>query len=279
MPMTDYVGKHGIDDFDLGMEVQKELTKRGTSESGIRPFINRDQERALALLSQWASDPNYHVRRLVSEGSRPRLPWAMRLPALIADPNPLFPILHQLKDDAQEYVRRSVANNLNDIAKDHPDKVAKIAEKWLKNATPDRARLVRHACRTLVKQGHKPTLVVLGFKKPAVSLTQLNLLTPIVRFGEALSIEVCLASESAAKQDLVLDYVIHHRLANGKTSPKVFKWKTFTLEAGESWKSERKHRIKPITTRTYYAGSHGIEIQINGERLGFSNFELVMPET
>ncbi len=279
LPMTQYVGERGIDDFDLGMTVQKELTKRFSSEFGIRYFILADKKRALATLSKWTGDKNYHVRRLVSESTRPRLPWAMQLPAFIKDPKPLLPILTKLKDDDQEYVRRSVANNLNDIAKDHPDIVAEIAGEWLKNVSPEREKLVRHACRTLIKQGHKPTLSALGYKKPKVSLPELEILTPIVIFGDALKFKIGLQSKSTSKQNLILDYIIHHRKANGKTTPKVFKWKTLNLKPKEFQMVERKHALKPITTRKYYGGTHRLEIIANGESLGLSEFELIMPDS
>lgn len=277
MPLTDYAGIHGIQDFDLGMSVQKELTKRGSSEFGVRYFLIENQGRALAIMDEWAEDTNYHVRRLVSEGSRPRLPWAMRLPELIADPAPLFQILDKLKDDPEEYVRRSVANNLNDIAKDHPDVVAGIAKKWLRNASPERAKLVRHACRSLVKAGHQKTLSALGYEKPQVSLVKLDVLTPTVTFGGALEFEIQLQSTSDNPQKLIIDYVIHHRKANGKTSPKVFKWKTVTLKGKAAIAVSRKHAMRPITTRKYYEGVHGIEISVNGEKFGYQEFELKMP--
>jgi 3-methyladenine DNA glycosylase AlkC len=277
LPMTQYVGEHGLDDFDLGMNVQKELTKRFSSEFGIRYFILNDKDRALETLTGWASDPNHHVRRLVSEGSRPRLPWAMRLPEFVENPEPLFPILELLKDDGEEYVRRSVANNLNDISKDHPDAVAKIARKWIAKASPERKRLVRHACRTLVKQGHPKALLALGYKKPQVSLIRLEVLTPVVQFGDALRFDIALNSEAKTDQNLMLDYVIHHRKANGKTTPKVFKWKSISLKASKDHKAQRKHAIRAITTRKYYAGTHRVEIIVNGESLGCQDFELSMP--
>ncbi len=276
MPMTEYVGRHGIADFDLGMTVQKEITKRGSSEFGIRRFIIANQDRALATLADWAGDQNYHVRRLVSEGSRPRLPWAIRLPSLIDDPSPLFPILERLKDDDEEYVRRSVANNLNDIAKDHADKIAEIAAAWSTDANPARHKLIRHACRSLVKQGHKPTLAALGYKAPEVNLARFNILTPKVAFGDKLQFEIALRSTANNSQNLIVDYVIHHMKANGKQSPKVFKWKTLKLKRNECHQASRNHAIKPITTRKYYPGAHKVVIQINGETLGSASFELMM---
>jgi len=276
MPMTEYVGEHGLIDFDLGMNVQKEITKRGSSEFGIRPFILSDQKRALATLKEWARSENFHVRRLVSEGSRPRLPWAMQLPPLIENPDPLFPILDLLKDDAQEYVRRSVANNLNDIAKDHPDKVAAITKKWLMGATIERERMLRHACRTLIKQGHKKTLSALGYENPKISLNSFDILTPVVQYGDALKFKIAIQSTATTDQNLIVDFIIHHQKANGKTSPKVFKWKTLNLKAGAEHNAEKKHAIKPITTRVYYPGTHRVEIMINGESQGITAFELVM---
>ena len=276
MPMCEYVAACGLHDFDLSLAALKELTKRGSSEFGIRPFIARDQDRVLGLLTKWASDPNFHIRRLASEGARPRLPWGMQLTNLVSDPEPLMPILEKLKDDPTQYVRRSVANNLNDIAKDHPDTVANIAKEWLKGASPERKKLVRHACRSLIKAGHKKTLAALGYKKPKVSLTHFNVLTPVVQFGDALRFDIALRSEAKTDQDLIIDYVVHHRKANGKTSPKVFKWKTTCLKANTDHVAVRKHAMRQITTRVYYPGMHQVEIMVNGESLGSEHFELLV---
>lgn len=276
MPMADYVGDAGLGDFDHGMEVLRALTKRGTSELAVRAFILHDPQRAMQHLGEWACDPNYHVRRLASEGCRPRLPWAVRLPGFITNPEPVIAVLALLKDDPLEYVRRSVANNLNDIAKDHPDRVAAIAADWMKNAGPKRKKLVRHACRTLVKQGHKGALAALGYGEAAISLDRLEIRTPVVEYGTSLEFDLALTSQSNQAQSVIFDYVIHHLKANGETSPKVFKGKTFTLAAGKSLTIARKHPMKPITTRVYYAGAHALEIQINGVLMGRVEFELAM---
>ena len=276
MPMADYVADTGLGHFDHGMEILKDLTKRGTSELAVRAFILEDPSRAMRHMGQWARDPNYHVRRLASEGCRPRLPWAVRLPVFVADPEPVINVLERMKDDDKEYVRRSVANNLNDIAKDHPDRVARIAAEWMKGATPERKKLVRHACRTLIKQGHEATLRALGFGEALVSLERLEIKTPIVQYGSALEFEFDLASLSADEQALIFDYIVHHRKASGDTSPKVFKGKTFSLAAEESMTIAKKHGMRPITTRVYYPGIHALEIQINGASIGRAEFELVM---
>jgi 3-methyladenine DNA glycosylase AlkC len=274
MPVADYVAQMGLEHFDLSMDLLREITMRSTSEFAIRRFLIEAQERTLEALREWAHDPDEHVRRLVSEGTRPRLPWAVRLPAFVEDPSPIFSLLEELKDDPSEYVRRSVANNLNDIAKDHPDRVAELAKRWLEGATKDREKLVRHALRTLVKQGHPGALEALGHGPPAVELQALAVATPTVQFGGALTFQVAFRSESEASQKLIVDYVIHHRKANGQTTPKVFKWKTLTLDAGETHEAVRHHAIKPITTRKYYPGTHFVELQINGRTMGRESFEL-----
>lgn len=276
MPMTHYVGLYGLGHFDLSMNLLKEMTKLFSSEFGIRFFLLKEPQRTLSVLEKWTLDPSLHVRRLVSEGSRPRLPWAMRLPAFIDDPAPVLPLLEALKDDKEEYVRRSVANNLNDIAKDHPHIVARIASRWLKGADKDSKKLVRHACRTLIKQGHRETLTALGYGSPRIKMEKLDILTPRVSFGDALVFDLCLTSTSKRAQALIIDYVIHHRKANGGTRPKVFKWKTMKLAPHFAHTAKRKHAIKNITTRVYYPGAHRLEILVNGVSLGGKNFELDM---
>lgn len=278
MPMADYVGSRGLAHFDLSMTLFKEMTKRFTAELAIRSFLLAEPRRTLSVLNTWVHDPNPHVRRLVSEGTRPRLPWATRLPVFIDDPKPVLMLLEKLKDDPEEYVRRSVANNLNDIAKDHPDTVAKIAARWMKRADKNRKRLLKHACRTLIKQGHRNTLEIFGFTPPNARLEKLELLTPQVKFGNALVFVISLASTATEAQKLVIDYAIHHRKANGTTSPKVFKWKTGVLEPSATLTAKRSHIIKRITTRLYYPGIHHLELLINGESFGRKTFELVMPE-
>lgn len=277
MPMVDYVGLYGLEHFDLSMSLFKELTKRFSSEFGIRYFLLAEPKRTLKVLKKWTKDSNYHVRRLVSEGTRPRLPWAMRLPSFIDDPTPVLPLLEALKDDKEEYVRRSVANHLNDIAKDHPDLVAEIAGKWLKDAGKNRERLVRHACRTLVKQGHQKTLKALGYGKLRGQLESLEIQTPRVHFGEALHFGISLKSTSTRAQNFIIDYAIHHQKANGTTTPKMFKWKSGTLSPSSTLEATRKHAFKKITTRVYYPGTHRVEIFVNGTSLGSKEFELIMP--
>lgn len=276
MPMTEYIGLHGLDHFELSMALFKDMTKRHSVEFAIRHFLLAEPERVLAVLRGWCADPNRHVRRLVSEGTRPRLPWAMRLPTFIDDPAPVISLLEVLKGDAEEYVRRSVANNLNDISKDHADLVADLARRWLRGADRDRTRMVRHACRSLIKQGHEGALKALGYGPPKVEIEQFTVTTPKVIFGAALEFEATVRSRADYEQALIVDYIVHHRKAGGATTPKVFKWKTVRLAARGKLGLARKHAIRPITTRVYYPGGHFVEIQINGIALGRLPFELVM---
>lgn len=277
IPLTHYVGLRGHDHFDLSMALLKEMTKYATSEFGIRFFLLKSPQKTLAVLKAWTTDSNQHVRRLVSEGSRPRLPWATRLPLYIKDPAPVIELLERLKDDEKEYVRRSVANNLNDIARDHPDIVAEIAAQWMKDAGKERKKLIRRACRTLMKKGHKKTLAVLGFKPPGIKQISLNILTPEVVFGDALQFTLSMRSDCSIDQALMIDYIIHHQKANGNTSPKVFKWRTTTLEARKMLISNKQHVIKRVTTRVYYPGVHTVEIMVNGVSIAMDNFQLLMP--
>ncbi len=277
MPMADYVGLCGHDHFELSMALLKEMTKYFSSEFAIRFFLLASPTETLAVLKVWATDDNHHVRRLVSEGSRPRLPWAMKLPLFIENPSPVIELLNRLKDDDEEYIRRSVANNLNDIAKDHPDVVADIAEQWMKDASKERKKLVRHACRTLIKKGHKKTLRVLGYSAPKIQQANIEILTPKVKFGGALQFTLSISSKSRRDQALMIDYIIHHQKANGSTSPKVFKWRATSLLAKQTLMTTKKHSIKKITTRVYYPGVHAVEVVVNGVSVAKADFELTMP--
>ncbi len=276
LPFGEYVAAQGLGHLKDSLAALRELTIRSTSEFAIRPFVHAYPKETLKILAEWSKDKNEHVRRLVSEGTRPRLPWGMQLKAFVKDPAPILPLLEALRDDPSEYVRRSVANSLNDIAKDHPDLVAALAGRWLKDATTERTRLIRHACRTLIKAGHRATLTALGYA-PSVKLDLMEFAVSPAKltFGNALTLKVRLKSTAKVPQKIVLDYVLHHRKKSG-TSAKVFKWKAFALEAGETIELVRKHAIKRITTRVYYPGAHKVEVVANGNVLGGKSFTLVM---
>jgi 3-methyladenine DNA glycosylase AlkC len=273
MPMAEVVAARGLAEgrIDAALEALAAMTKRFSAEFAVRPLIAADPERAMAHVRRWAEDGNLHVRRLASEGTRPRLPWGMRLGVFVADPSPLLPVLGRLRDDPEEYVRRSVANSLNDIAKDHPDLVAGLAGEWLAGAPPERERLVRHGLRTLVKAGHRGALAALGLQPVAVA-GRIVVATPVVRFGGALDFALELRAGAAA--EVVLDYAVHHRKANGRLAPKVFKWRRLRLRAGEAVRLERRHAMRAITTRRYHDGPHRIEALVNGMVVAGADFVL-----
>lgn len=282
MPIADFIGiKATLNEktprlVPLAMSLFKEVTKRFSAEFGIRYLLTTFPDETIAILKTWLSDSNQHVRRLISEGSRPRLPWGMQLPLFIKDPSPVIELLAALKDDKEEYVRRSVANNLNDIAKDHPPLVNAIAKKWLINADKNRQKLIRHACRTLIKNSDKETLAILGYKKAQLKNISFKLNKEKLIFGEAIELQLTLASDSNSEQGLIIDYIIHHQKANGSTSPKTFKWKVCQLAENKKLTAKKKHSIKKITTRVYYPGIHTVEIIANGNVIAKQQFELVI---
>ncbi len=276
LPVNQFVSQHGLQHFELSLALLKALTPHFTAEFGIRRFIHAEQDRALAEISGWVTDANHHVRRLASEGTRPRLPWAMRLPALVKDPQPILPILVALLDDPEDYVRRSVANSLNDIAKNHPALVTDFVERHIANASAERRQLLRHASRTLLKRGDAKALANFGFVAAKGIAATLTLAAPIVEFGDKLGFSIVVTNAEAAPQRLMIDYAIHHVKANGTLAPKVFKWKQLDLPAGASHGIARDHAIRAITTRRYYPGAHRIEILINGAVCASAGFDLRM---
>ncbi|MEP1445475.1 MAG: DNA alkylation repair protein [Paraglaciecola sp.] len=276
MPHTMYISDNGLEYFDISMQALYQLTQRFTAEFAIRPFIQRYPEKSLALLAIWASDSNLHVRRLVSEGTRPRLPWASRLLEYIKDPTAVVRLLELLKDDPELYVRRSVANNLNDIGKDHPALLADIAKRWLKDASKDRTWLVKHGLRSAIKRGEKGALQVLGYdEKVDVKIKNVAILPAKAQIGKAIQVSFDVANLRDCVTALMVDFSIHFIKANGKANPKVFKLKAIELGPQKSHKFSKKVSLKVMTTRTLYTGTHKVEAIINGKNHALGSFELV----
>lgn len=277
MFFPDFVEVWGIEAPDLSLPALAYLTQLASSEFAIRPFLIRYPDQSLEMLVKWAEDENQHVRRLASEGSRPRLPWAMGLPAFKQDPTPVLQILEQLRDDPELYVRRSVANHLNDISKDNPQMVIDTLMRWKVSASKERLWIIRHATRTLIKAGYPEALELMGFSpSPEVELRAFDLSPDRIEMGESVRFSFEIHSTSDQPQPLVIDYLVHFMKANGKRAPKVFKLTEKTLKPGEVLRFEKKHTIKPISTRKYYPGEQQIEVQVNGKRLGVLRFELEM---
>jgi 3-methyladenine DNA glycosylase AlkC len=273
-PMTEFIARRGLAEPQRALAALHAMTQRFSAEWAIRTFIEQHPALTFETLARWCHDPSPHVRRLVSEGSRPRLPWGQRLKGLVADPAPTLPLLAALQDDPSAYVRRSVANHLNDIAKDHPVLLADWLERHLPGASPARRVLLRHACRTLIKQGDARVLAAWGQGAALLGVARLHLAPARLRLGEALTLTVELDSSARQAQALVVDYVVHHVKANGSTSPKVFKGWNVTMAPLELRQLIKRHALRRITTRSYYPGMHRVELQVNGRVLAEETFEL-----
>lgn len=278
-PIIDYVAIYGIDDPDVALPLLRYLTPMFSAEFAVRPFLERHPVISYNEISLWCLDPDEHVRRLASEGIRPRLPWGSQLKQYIADPLPVIILLDSLVDDPSDYVRRSVANNLNDISKDHPELVIETSKRWLSDGIVAREWIVRRATRTLVKAGHPKVFGLLGYtRKPKLKITHLSITKPEIILGESLEISTEITSTADKTQKIVIDYAIHFIKSHGRTSPKVFKWKNITLRPGQVVTLQKKHPIKPITTRSYYPGAHRVELLINGKGRLTAPFELIIEQ-
>ena len=274
-PIIDYVAEYGIDHPSTALPLLRYLTPMFSAEFAIRPFLVLHQKTTYYEMMMWCLDPDEHVRRLASEGIRPRLPWGGQLKQYIKDPSPVIVLLDSLVDDPSDYVRRSVANNLNDISKDHPELVIETCRRWLADKITARQWIVARATRTLVKSGHPKVFPLLGYtRNPKIALTPLSLFSVTIQLGDTLEISTEITSASDTLQHFVIDYAIHFMKANGKTKAKVFKWKNLRLKPGETVCLEKTHSIKPITTRSYYPGIHRIDLLINGKTKSKIPFDL-----
>ncbi|MBB5836860.1 DNA alkylation repair protein [Kribbella italica] len=261
--------------FEEGLELLALLTPRLTAEFALRTFLAADLERTLATVGTWTKHPDEHVRRLASEGTRPRLPWAKQVREILAHPEVTREILDALRHGESAYVRRSVANHLNDVSRANPALAVDIATSWLADAAETTPQLVRHALRTLIKAGDPAALALLGYAPPAAITVDGPLLSVAgVTVGESLEFTFDARNEGPDEVRLAIDYVVHHVKANGTLTPKVFKLTTRTLAPGESVSLAKRHSFKPISTRRYYDGEHALELQINGHPFGRATFTL-----
>lgn len=276
LPHTMFVAQFGLDHFEDSMRAQHALTQRFTAEFSIRAFLQHHEAATLVRFRQWASDPSEHVRRLVSEGSRPRLPWASRLPSFQKNPAPVLELLELLKDDPALYVRRSVANNLNDIGKEHPELLAKTAKLWLKGASDERRWIVQHALRSAIKRGEAGALDVLGFGQSAQATVSDARITPKkVAMGETVYIGFDVTNTSTRPQRVLVDFCIHYVKASGKSSAKVFKLKVLDLAPKETLRLSKTVSTAEMTTRKHHAGQHRVDVLLNGQARALGAFELM----
>ncbi|WP_346334594.1 DNA alkylation repair protein [Prosthecobacter sp. SYSU 5D2] len=273
--LPDYVAQYGLQHFDLSLAALKFFTPFSSAEFAIRPFLRQDLPRTLSVMETWSRDENDHVRRLASEGCRPRLPWSFRLDALIADPSPVLPILENLRADPSLYVRKSVANHLNDITKDHPAWVLDLLQGWPLAASPHTTWIARHALRTLIKKGDSTALTLIGASgKAEVKIPRFTITPDNIQLGQKITLTLHLQSASSASQRLVVDYALHYVKKSGSTSAKVFKWKELTLASGETVTLTRQQTLKDFTTRLHHPGHHAVDLLINGQNMAQSAFHL-----
>ncbi|MGV3524976.1 MAG: DNA alkylation repair protein [Candidatus Sericytochromatia bacterium] len=275
-PYSEFVSHYGCSaaDLDFSLAALRTLTTRFSAEGPIRVFLNAFPDQTLAALQVWSQDRHYHVRRLVSEGTRPRLPWFQKL---TLPPEAALPLLDQLHADPTRFVTRSVANHLNDISKREPGWVLEALTRWREagRQRPEELDYIsRHALRTLVKQGHGPTLAFLGYPStPAVDVGALQITTPQVAIGESLLFQCELVAREATR--LVVDYRLDFCTAKGGFSAKVFKLKSISLAAGERLTLSKRHPLRVMTTRRLYPGEHRLTLQLNGQDVARGVFELV----
>jgi 3-methyladenine DNA glycosylase AlkC len=275
-PLIDYVGHYGLDHPVTSLQLLKSLTTLFSAEFAIRPFVKSHFEITYKLLERWCGDENEHVRRLVSEGTRPRLPWGERLPQFIKNPDPVIKLLERLKDDPSEYVRRSVANNLNDISKDHPELVLRLCSDWNRKASKERKWIIRQATRSLVKTGHPEVFSLLGYtENPEIEIRNYRVDKSSIKIGDTLGFSFDISSTAQRTQSFVLDYAVHYVKSNGTTSSKVFKIKAMKIGAEQTISVTKTHSFREVTTRRHYDGNHAIELLINGVAFGCLNFRLI----
>lgn len=276
-PFSEYISQFGLDHFDDSLKAMYKLTERFTAEWAVRPFLLKDHKKVLKTLDKWVDDKNVHIRRWISEGTRPLLPWGQRIPLFVMDPTHTLLFLDKLRYDEELYVRKSVANHLNDIAKNHPQVVINVLRMWSKDV-PEKHQdkidwIKRHALRILIKKGHPGALKLMGIDgKAKIKLGKIKLNQKNYKLHDKLVFELEMTSTSNKSQKIVVDYSIDFVKANGKKGKKVFKLKTFDLKPKETLIIGKGHSLKPITTMTYYTGIHHLTIQVNGEELESKEF-------
>jgi len=272
MFFPDFVEVYGMEHWEESVDALWWMTRFGSSEFAVRPFLKADAPRMLKTMLAWTQDENEHVRRLASEGSRPLLPWAMNLPEFQRDPLPVLPILEALHEDSSEYVRRSVANNLNDIAKDHPALVLEIAQKW-EGKSKEVDKLVKHACRTLLKNGNSGAMLLFGFRDPSnLNVSSLEVAESNIPLGGSLEFSFTMTAPEALGK-VRLEYLLEFARPHGRGARKVFK-----ISESDSTESQRRitrrHSFVDRSTRKHYVGEHCITVIVNGVAKASAEFSL-----
>jgi 3-methyladenine DNA glycosylase AlkC len=273
MFLPEYITLYGIDDYNNSIDAFEFITEYTSCEFAVRPYIIKYQQKMIDQMILWSRHSHHMVRRLATEGARPRLPWAMALPALKADPTAILVILHQLMHDSHEIVRRSVANNLNDISKDNPEIVLAFAKQY-KGVSKTVDATIKHACRSLLKEGNEHALKLFGFDSKNIELSDFQIETPSVHIGGQLSFTFSLLNHNDEDKMVRLEYGLYYMKNNGSLARKVFKISERVVEANKKYSIQRKQSFKIITTRKFYTGAHQLSIIINGQEKALKEFEL-----
>lgn len=272
--LPDYIEMYGLEDYENAIRSIEFVTQFISCEFAVRPFIIKYGDQMIHQMKKWSLHESHKVRRLASEGSRPRLPWAMALPELKKNPEAILPLLENLKNDPSEYVRRSVANSLNDIAKDHPHMVLAVAQKW-KGHSKETDAIIKHGSRTLLKQGHPEILSHYGLDSKGLEITGFTITTPKVRIKENLEFVFAVENTNDKPKNIRLEYAVYYNKANGQLSKKVFKISERIYLSGQKESITRKQSFKLITTRKFYPGLHKLSLIINGDEKNTGIFELI----
>ena len=276
LTFPEYVSQFGLNHWQESMHALERFTLLCSSEFAVRIFIRADEKKMMKQLMAWADSSNHHLRRLASEGCRPRLPWSQPLRRFIADPSPVIDVLEKLIEDDEEYVCRSVANNLNDISKAHPELALQLAERWIVKKGKA-AWIVKHGLRTLLKKGNTQAMRLFGFADPSsIAVSEVAIGSGVVSIGDSEDVVIRFVVESSEPEKLRVECAVGYLKANGKHSEKVFQVGEYHLGRGQYSKTKRLS-FKQMTTRKHYPGEHYIVAIINGQRK--KRTEFVVEET
>ena len=274
MLMPDFILLFGVKSPEASIKTMEKLTQFTSCEFAVRPFLLKHPEIMYPQMLEWSKHSAWQVRRLSSEGFRPNLPWGMGIPSLKTDPSPILPVLENLMEDENEVVRRSAANNLNDISKNHPKLVIEMAQKW-KGKSKETDALIKHASRTLLKQGEPQILKIFGYDGEGLKLLNFKLADEVVQMGKSLEFSFAINNQAPMEKLIRLEYALYYKKQNGSYTKKVFKISERNLEPNNTLEIIRKQSFKPITTRKYYNGEHKVAMIINGEESDALSFKLV----
>jgi 3-methyladenine DNA glycosylase AlkC len=274
MFLPDYIEQYGLDNFNTSIKAMEAVTQFTSCEFAVRPFLIKYPNEMMRQMHFWSTHENHTVRRFASEGCRPRLPWAMALPDLKKDPTPILPILENLKSDPSEFVRKSVANNLNDISKDNPELVIRLAKKW-KGNSKETDWITKHACRTLLKQGNSEIMALFGYgSSEHIEIKQFKLITPQVKIGGDLEFSFHLQNTMNKKVKIRLEYAVYYQKANGTLSKIVYMLSEKEYAKKSTTPITRKQSFKLISTRRFHSGLHQVALIINGKEMEAHDFIL-----